>query len=443
MTIRNAIVLMSALGMMSDTVLIGFYPQFFDMRYGNTDQVHTGKYVAAISIAVMCTLPVWVRVAKRFEPMSLIGFTQCIAGLLCLSAIWAETLTQYWVLTMLMFMFKSSYLLMFPYLMRIVSSDEHSRTIALLSVVVHISGILAAASGGYILQHLGASAALILMATGDFCQMAITLWLNRTNRIIKVNKIQTAQVQTVQDGALLLADGETAHAVVSSGSDRPATQQTSSHKVFSHLTKGILMLSLIMFVFDFSAYLIRPFFSEYWIYATGHKDQTLAGLIFAIPGLTAVVALIVKYQLNEKATRRNENLFLNLLLSMVGVYLQSIPSDIVIVIGRCMYGWGLFQVAVKLEVSLFSISRKEDYAHHFSITNFFQNLGVLISSWCAGYIVSLISHQAVFLIAAAGIALTWLADKLTLALDQIKPSVAPPSSAINKGNEIELESRNV
>lgn len=166
-------------------------------------------------------------------------------------------------------------------------------------------------------------------------------------------------------------------------------------------------------------------------------------MIFAIPGLAAVVALIVKYHLNEKATRRNESLSWNLLLSLVGLYLQSIPSDISIVIGRCMYGWGLFQVAVKLEVSLFSISRKEDYAHHFSITNFFQNLGVLISSWCAGYIVSLISHQAVFLIAAAGIALTWLADKLTLALDQIKLSVAPPGSAINKGNEIELESRNV
>lgn len=431
MTIRNAIIIMSALGMMSDTVLIGFYPQFFDMRYGNTDQVHTGMYVAAISIAVMCTLPVWVRVARRFEPMSLIGFTQCIAGLLCLSAIWADTLTQYWVLTMLMFMFKSSYLLMFPYLMRIVSSDEHSRTIALLSVVVHISGILAAASGGYILQHLGASAALVLMAAGDFGQMGITLWLNRTGRIIKVNDSKKEEAQAVQDTAVVLADDATAPAPV------------APRKGFSHLTKGILTLSLIMFVFDFSAYLIRPFFSEYWMYATAHKDQTLAGLIFAIPGLAAVVALVVKHRLNDKATRRNENLSWNLLLSLVGLYLQSIPSDIAIVVGRCMYGWGLFQVAVKLEVSLFSISRKEDYAHHFSITNFFQNLGVLISSWCAGYIVSLVSHQAVFLIAAAGIALTWLANKLTLDLDHIKSAAAEPDSHTNRRSEIELESGNV
>ncbi len=431
MIIRNAIIVMSALGMMSDTVLIGFYPQFFSMRYGNTDQVHTGIYVAAISIAVMCTLPLWVRVARRFEPMSLIGFTQCIAGLLCVSAIWAETLTQYWVLTMLMFMFKSSYLLMFPYLMRIVKSEEHSRTIALLSVVVHISGILAAASGGYILQHLGAGAALVLMAAGDFGQMGITLWLNRTGRIIKVNENVKEQPQAVEDTALLLAD------------DAFAPAPVASRKGFSHLTKGILTLSLIMFVFDFSAYLIRPFFSEYWIYATAHKDQTLAGLIFAIPGLAAVVALIVKHRLNEKATQRNENLSWNLVLSLVGLYLQSIPSDIAIVIGRCMYGWGLFQVAVKLEVSLFSISRKEDYAHHFSITNFFQNLGVLISSWCAGYIVSLISHQAVFLIAAAGIALTWLANKLTLDLDHIRPSDPASDSDMNKGCEIEMESGKV
>ena len=431
MTIRLAIIIMSALGMMSDTVLIGFYPQFFDMRYGNTDQVHTGMYVAAISIAVMCTLPIWVRVAKRFEPMSLIGFTQCIAGLLCLSAIWAETLTQYWVLTMLMFMFKSSYLLMFPYLMRIVNSDEHSRTIALLSVVVHISGILAAASGGYILQHLGASAALVLMAAGDFGQMAITLWLNRTGKIIKINKQEDINAQDIKDTAAIVADDATAPAPV------------ATRRGFSHLTKGILTLSLIMFVFDFSAYLIRPFFSEYWIYATAHKDQTLAGLIFAIPGLAAVVALIVKHRLSATATQRNENLSWNLLLSLVGLYLQSIPSDIAIVIGRCMYGWGLFQVAVKLEVSLFSISRKEDYAHHFSITNFFQNLGVLISSWCAGYIVSLISHQAVFLIAAGGIVLTWLANKLTLNLDHIKTTGVPQGADTDRSSEIELESRRV
>src|SRR5690606_8354391 len=185
---------------------------------------HTGMYVAAISIAVMCTLPVWVRVAKRFEPMTLIGFTQCIAGLLCLAAIWADTLTQYWVLTMLMFMFKSSYLLMFPYLMRIVNSDQHSRTIALLSVVVHISGILAAASGGYILQHLGASAALILMAAGDFGQMCMTLWLNRTGRIIKVNDSKQEEAQAVQDTAVLLADDATAPAPV------------APRKGFSHLT---------------------------------------------------------------------------------------------------------------------------------------------------------------------------------------------------------------
>ncbi|MGH8811355.1 MAG: MFS transporter [Advenella sp.] len=431
MTIRLAIIIMSALGMMSDTVLIGFYPQFFDMRYGNTDQVHTGMYVAAISIAVMCTLPIWVRVAKRFEPMSLIGFTQCIAGLLCLSAIWAETLTQYWVLTMLMFMFKSSYLLMFPYLMRIVNSDEHSRTIALLSVVVHISGILAAASGGYILQHLGASAALVLMAAGDFGQMAMTLWLNRSGKIIKVNNQQPISAQDIKDTAAIVADDATAPAPV------------ATRRGFSHLTKGILTLSLIMFVFDFSAYLIRPFFSEYWIYATAHKDQTLAGLIFAIPGLAAVVALIVKHRLSTTATQRNENLSWNLLLSLVGLYLQSIPSDIAIVIGRCMYGWGLFQIAVKLEVSLFSISRKEDYAHHFSITNFFQNLGVLISSWCAGYIVSLISHQAVFLIAAVGIALTWLANKLTLDLDHIKTTGVQQDADTDRSNEIELESRRV
>lgn len=59
MNLRTTILIMSGFGVISDSILIAFYPQFFETRYGVTSPVHVGAYIAAISIAVMCMLPVW------------------------------------------------------------------------------------------------------------------------------------------------------------------------------------------------------------------------------------------------------------------------------------------------------------------------------------------------------------------------------------------------
>ena len=90
-SLRTAIVVMSAFAVISDAVLIAFYPQFFESRYGITSEFHVGAYIAAISIAVMFTLPLWARVARRVETMQLLLVTQCAAGLLCLASAFATT----------------------------------------------------------------------------------------------------------------------------------------------------------------------------------------------------------------------------------------------------------------------------------------------------------------------------------------------------------------
>lgn len=55
--LSGSVILMSALAVLSDAVLIGFYPQFFATRYGITSSLHVGAYLAAISIVVMAALP--------------------------------------------------------------------------------------------------------------------------------------------------------------------------------------------------------------------------------------------------------------------------------------------------------------------------------------------------------------------------------------------------
>ncbi|WP_421683194.1 MFS transporter [Stutzerimonas urumqiensis] len=387
MTLRTTILIMSAFGVISDSILIAFYPQFFELRYGLTSSVHVGAYIAAISIAVMCMLPFWARVARRVETMHLLAYTQLAATTFCLLAIWAPTVEAYWLLTMLMFMTKASYLLMFPYLMRLEPADRHSVTIGLLSVVVHIGAIFGAAVGGLALQEFGPRFCVALMAAGDLAQFGLCTYLIRSGRVVRV-----------------LSSDETERAA-------PAPRRTPE------ALAALLKLSLLMFLFDFSAYLVRPFFTVYWEARTGIAEQMLTGLVFAIPGIVALLALAVRYRIANPPRWVDHTLF-NLLLGAVGLALQASPSPWLIIVGRCLYGWALYQVIVKLEVTLFKVSTPEVYARDFGVTNFFQNLGVLLSSFSAGYLVALVGVPTTFAIAAAGMVLTAVIDRGWFGVDQ-------------------------
>jgi predicted MFS family arabinose efflux permease len=387
MSLRTTILIMSAFGVISDSILIAFYPQFFEERYGITSPVHVGAYIAAISIAVMCMLPVWARVARRVETMHLLVYTQLAAGLFCVLSIWAPNAPTYWLLTMLMFMTKASYLLMFPYLMRLQKPDQHSVTIGLLSVVVHIGAIFGAAVGGLALQQFGPRFCIALMAAGDFIQMGLCLYLIRTGRVVAVltreEKARTAPPFKRAPGTL----------------------------------SALLKLSLLMLLFDFSAYLIRPFFTVYWEDTTQLHNQMLTGLIFAIPGIVALLALMIKRYVRNPPVWLDHTLG-NLILGSVGLLLQAAPSMLAIIIGRCLYGWAMYQVIVKLEVTLFKVSTPDAYARDFSVTNFFQNLGVLLSSFGAGYLVSLVGVPVTFAIAAAGMLLVAVVDHFSFQVDR-------------------------
>jgi MFS transporter, DHA1 family, multidrug resistance protein len=102
----------------------------------------------------------------------------------------------------------------------------------------------------------------------------------------------------------------------------------------------------------------------------------------------------------------------------LGLALQASESLELIIMGRCLYGWALYQVIVKLEVTLFKVSTPDAYARDFGVTNFFQNLGVLLSSFGAGFLVNLVGIPLTFVIAAAGLLLTAIIDRGWFGVDR-------------------------
>jgi MFS transporter, DHA1 family, multidrug resistance protein len=395
MTLRIAILIMSACGVISDSILIAFYPQFFEMRYGMASPVHVGAYIAAISIAVMCALPFWAKLTRRIETLHLLWITQFLAGSLAIASAHAPTVQVYWVLTMLMFIMKASYLLLFPYLMRAEKPENHGLVIGMVAVVVHVGAIFGASVGGSVLEHLGPEASMYLMSAGDFVQMGICFFL-----IFSINNTRknTGQSRTNDDKK-------------PAGKNEKLTRPAGAWI-------ALAKLSGLMLLFDMSAYLVRPFFSVYWesIYTSG--NQTITGIVFAIPGMVAIAGLIINKSFLKNKFRNLDHTAVNLLIGATGLLLQASSSPLLVLIGRCLYGWSLFQVVVKLEVTLFRISQPAFYDRDFAVTNFFQNFGVLLASFAAGYIVSWIGVPMSFALAAAGFIFTAIIDRSVFGVDR-------------------------
>ncbi|WP_233888490.1 MFS transporter [Paraburkholderia flagellata] len=384
MKLRSTIILMTTFAVVSDAILIPFYPQFFAARYGVTSPVHAGAYVAFISIVVMLTLPLWARIAKRLDAMHLLIYTQCAAGVLAVASYFAQTVALFWVLSLVMFMCKSSYLLMYPYMMRLEAKESHVHAIGVLSVVVHFGAIAGAVAGGFVMQVWDAHHCIFAMAAGDFVQMAICLSLIRTHGIARRCRF---------------ADG--------------AKEARATPGLRARLP--ILRLALLMLAFDFCVYLIRPFMASYWQAVTHAPGELVPGLVFAIPGMVALVALRLNQRLTAQGKRVPDHMLANLLLCTAGMLLQGVEAPLWIVMGRVMFGWALFQIVVKLDVTMFALSTPASYAADYSVINFFQNLGVLLASFAAGAIVDEAGLRGPFFVASAGLVFTALASVWLLA----------------------------
>ena len=135
MKLKNFLILMTLVAVVSDYLLHPFYPQFFETRFGIINPKVVGYYFAAICFMVMIAFPFWAYVSKKIAELNILVATQLIAGILALFCYKTESYTNFWILSLVMILFKGSYLLVYPYILKIISKEEHPSTIGLLSVV--------------------------------------------------------------------------------------------------------------------------------------------------------------------------------------------------------------------------------------------------------------------------------------------------------------------
>ena len=392
MTLKTCLILLTIVSVIADTMLLPFYPQFFQQAFNQSSPEHVGYYIAACCFTVMCAFPLWAKVAKHINELHLWVYTQIIAGALGIACYFSTSLIEFWLLSQTMLIFKASYLLIYPFVMRLEDKDKHLGMVGLFSVLMHFGGITGALLGGVVLQYFDPRDIFLIMAASDALQVMVCLYL------ITRLKIPFKPVTNVND--------------------EEADEGESEPSNLRHIKDYIFKLGLVTALFYFSAFLIRPFFTLYW-QSIAHIDELgsdlVTGLVYSLPGWVAVVGLWLnhKHQSANNSKDASESqlssfqfLINAMLLGTLGLLIQGSEQAWMVVLGRCIFGWAMFQATVRLEVLLFEISSPDRYATDFSKMHFMQNLGVIASSFCVGSIVVHASYSWTFYIASIGFILT-------------------------------------
>lgn len=382
--LRNGLILLTLVSVIADSMLLPFYPQFFSQEFNQHSPQHAGYYIAACCFTVMTAFPVWARIAKKVNELHLWVYTQIISGILGVSCFYIESLLWFWVLSQTMLIFKASYLLIYPYVMRLEKQDKHLGVASLFSVLMHFGAIGGAILGGVFLEYNNPRSVYMLMAATDALQVVICSFLIYTR---KVPFFQTADTPTIEDSSC-----------INEGAKQEAERLETGRRF-------LLSLGIISALFYFSAFLIRPFFSTYWQSISDSGNAVSAAFIYSIPAWIALLGLWFNHR-RQGEVNHYRVILTSLCIAVIGVGIQSSEQVIPIIVGRCIFGWALFQITVRLEVVMFEFANKDNYGVDFSKIYIFQNIGVLSASFGVGSLVSWGGLQIPFWVSLGGFLIT-------------------------------------
>jgi len=371
-SLKTSLILLTLISVICDTMILPFYPTFFADRFGIDNSHHVGAYIAAVCFTVMCAFPYWAKLAKRVHEVHIWVVTQLIAACLGIACFFSTDIVWFWVISLAMLVFKASYLLIYPFVLRLEDQQSHLGIVGLFSVLMHFGGIGGALLGGWVIDLTDIQTIYLIMALGDIVQVGVCLYLS------KQLKLKWAL-----------------HPKVSS----PVLRKKIPNFIYT-----IGAVSLLVY---FAGFLARPYFTLYWQHISGISSTFIAGLMYAIPAWMALLGLILSKSRRSFNWTSQQHILVGLGFASIGLWLQASPDWQSVIAGRILLGYAMFVITVKLEVLLFSLSQPEHYGEDFAKIHFMQNLGVIAASFLVGSLVQPNAYDTPFLVASGAMALTF------------------------------------
>ncbi|MBX2858094.1 MAG: MFS transporter [Cellvibrionaceae bacterium] len=360
---KSLLIAVTAVSVVSDSMLIPFYPQYFAQVFQIDDPYYIAKYLAIYCLVVMLAFPLWAQLAKWVAVLPLLVLTQMLAALMSVACFMASDIHWFWLSSLLMMFCKASYLLVYPFLLSRERAEKHGSTIGLLAVVVEFGAIFGALSGGVLLAWFDPRQAFLMMAGGDLLQIIVCLGL--------------------------MAQGVDSRHRKSGNFAVPAQKS------------ALAKLATVKLLFFFSAFLGYHFFTQYWASVSGRQHPVLAAAVFAIPAAMALLGLLINHYRGRAL--KVSALIYTVILAAVGALLQAAPEPALVILGRLIFGWALFQSFVRFDLLLFQCSHPTRYTQDYSLVRMAQSTGVLLAVYAAGAIVVLWGGAWLFIASAMGL----------------------------------------
>lgn len=372
MTLRITLILLTVISVVADTMILPFYPHFFEKEFGINSSMYVGLYIAACSFTVMVTFPLWALVAKRVHEMHLWVVTQAFSAFFGYMTFCSESLIEFWVFSQLMLVCKASYLLIYPFFLRLEEQYKHLGVVGLFAFLMHFSAIGGAVLGGLVLDLYNPRDIYLIMIASDIIQILVCLYL--------IYKCKFQWKREKLEGV--------------------------EHKTH-YIKKHVIYIGLTFLLLYFSSFLMRPYFTRLWEVLTQNDNEFISGIVYSLPAWVALAGIFINRRLDGKI-KHFPIIISSFFLACLGSALQTVESATLVILGRCILGWAAFQLTVRLELLIFSLGKESDYAFDFSIVSIFQNIGVITASFAVGHLVDTYSLTMPFYVAAAGFIMTLL-----------------------------------
>jgi hypothetical protein len=114
----------------------------------------------------------------------------------------------------------------------------------------------------------------------------------------------------------------------------PATALDDQRRPSTVTLRFVSRLGLVMLVMYFSANVSEPFFSVYWEGLSGAHGKMASGLVYALPGVAALVGLLINQRRSARDDAGHVGLLPAVALAVVGLALEASQLPPLVLGGR-------------------------------------------------------------------------------------------------------------